>query len=110
VSIPFVAVREGVRLFVRLTPRARRAAIEGVVTEPDGRVALKVAVTAPPEGGKANAALIALLGKSWRLPKRAFEIVGGATDRRKTLLVSGDPASLAALIAAHIETSKSSRA
>ena len=105
-AVPFVAVRGGVRLFVRLTPRARREAIDGVVTEPDGRVALKVAVTAPPEDGKANDALIALLGKSWRLPKRAFEIVGGAADRRKTLLVSGDPASLAALIAAHIEPSK----
>lgn len=105
---PLAVVAGGVRVFVRLTPRARREAIEGIVTEPDGRVALKVAVTAPPENGKANEALIALLGKSWRLPKRAFEIVGGATDRRKTLLVSGDPASLTALIAAHIETSKTS--
>lgn len=105
---PLAVVAGGVRVFVRLTPRARREAIEGIVTEPDGRVALKVAVTAPPESGKANEALIALLGKSWRLPKRAFEIVGGATDRRKTLLVSGDPASLTALIAAHIETSKTS--
>lgn len=105
---PLAVVAGGVRVFVRLTPRARREAIEGIVTEPDGRVALKVAVTAPPESGKANEALIALLGRSWRLPKRAFEIVGGATDRRKTLLVSGDPASLTALIAAHIETSKTS--
>jgi hypothetical protein len=104
VSTPFAAVPGGVRLFVRLAPRARREAIEGVVTEPDGRVALRVAVTAPPEGGKANAALIALLGRTWRLPKNRFEIVGGAAARRKTLLLRGDPASLSALIAAHLET------
>jgi uncharacterized protein (TIGR00251 family) len=104
VTAPFASVAGGVRVFVRLTPRARREAIEGVVAEPDGRVALKVAVTAPPEDGKANAALVALLGKSWRLPKSSITIVGGATDRRKTLLVAGDPASLTALIATHLAT------
>ena len=101
-SSPLAIVPEGLRLFVRLQPKARRERIEGVVTEPDGRTALKVAVTAPPEGGKANAALIALLGKSWRLPKRAIEIVGGASDRRKTLLLRGDPASLHATVSAQI--------
>jgi uncharacterized protein (TIGR00251 family) len=103
-TAPYAAAAGGVRVFVRLTPRARREAIEGVVTEPDGRVALKVAVTAPPEDGKANAALVALLGKRWRLPKSSITVVGGAADRRKTLLVAGDPASLTALIAAHLAT------
>jgi hypothetical protein len=100
--LPFERMREGVRVHIRLQPRARRERIEGVVTEADGRVALKVAVTAPPEDGKANAALVALLGKSWRLPKSAIEIVGGATDRRKTLLLRGDPASLQATLSAHL--------
>ena len=104
---PFAAAPGGVRIFVRLQPRARRAAVEGVVTEADGRTALKVAVTAPPEDGKANAALVALLGKTWKLPKSAFEIVGGATDRRKTLLLRGDSASLLAALRAHLESSSS---
>lgn len=95
-------MREGVRVRVRLQPRARRERIEGVVAAADGRVALKVAVTAPPEDGKANAALVALLGKSWRLPKSAIEIVGGASDRRKTLLLRGDPASLQATLSAFL--------
>lgn len=97
-SAPYAACKEGLRVFVRLQPRARRARIEGVVTEADGRAVFKAAVTAPPEDGKANAALIALLGKNWRLPKSAIEIVGGATDRRKTLLLRGDPASLQATL------------
>ena len=101
-SPPFEPRPEGLRVFVRLQPKARRERIEGIVTEADGRVAHKVAVTAPPENGKANAALVALLGKRWRLPKSAIEIVGGATDRRKTLLLRGDPASLHATVSAQI--------
>jgi len=101
-SPPFEPRPEGLRVFVRLQPKARRERIEGIVTEADGRVALKVAVTAPPENGKANAALVALLGKRWRLPKSAIEIVGGATDRRKTLLLRGDPASLHATLTAFL--------
>ena len=99
---PLATAPEGVRVFVRLQPKARRERIEGIVNEPDGRAALKVAVTAPPENGRANAALVALLGKSWRLPKSAIEIVGGATDRRKTLLLRGDPASLHATLTAFL--------
>jgi hypothetical protein len=104
---PFAPAPEGLRLFVRLQPRARRTRIEGVVVEPDGRAVLKVAVTAPPEDGKANAALIALLGKSWRLPKSAIAIVGGASERRKTLLLHGDAASLQAAITAALAASQS---
>ena len=77
-AAPFAAVPQGLKIFVRLQPRARREGIEGVVTDADGRAAFKIAVTAPPEDGKANAALMALLGKAWKLPKSAFEIVGGA--------------------------------
>jgi uncharacterized protein YggU (UPF0235/DUF167 family) len=68
----------------------------------DGGVALKAWVTAPPEGGKANAALIALLAKTWRLPKGAFEIVSGRGDRNKMLLIAGDPAPLKAKLEAWI--------
>ncbi|HIJ39271.1 MAG TPA: DUF167 domain-containing protein [Rhodospirillaceae bacterium] len=76
------------RLSVRLTPRASRNRIEGLVSEADGSSSLKVSVTAIPEDGKANAALIALLAKSWKLPKSAISIIAGQTDRRKTLLIA----------------------
>ena len=102
-AAPFAAVPQGLKIFVRLQPRARREGIEGVVIDADGRTALKIAVTAPPEDGKANAALVALLGKAWKLPKSAFEIVGGATDRRKTLLLRGDSASLLAAIKPYLD-------
>jgi uncharacterized protein YggU (UPF0235/DUF167 family) len=83
-----------VRLAVRLAPKASRNRIEGVVAEADGGHVLKVSVTAVPEDGKANAALIKLLAKEWKLPKSAFDIAQGATDRRKSLFISGEPEEL----------------
>lgn len=89
---------DGVRVAVRLTPKASRNAVQGVAPEADGGAVLKASVTAVPENGKANAALIALLAKAWRLPKGSFTIVAGATDRRKTIHVAGDPDQLTALL------------
>ncbi len=60
---------------------------------------LKALVTAPPEDGKANDAVIALLASEWRLPKSAFAVLKGATSRQKTLSVAGDSAHLAGRIA-----------
>jgi uncharacterized protein YggU (UPF0235/DUF167 family) len=65
-----------------------------MVEQADGEVALKVRVTAPPEGGKANAALVALLAKAWRLPKGAIAVAAGASGRNKVLRVAGEPAAL----------------
>lgn len=90
---PFAASAEGVRVAVRLTPRAGRTRVEGVAEDAGGTV-VKVAVTEPPEKGRANAALIAALAEEWRLPKSAFTIAAGARARRKTVLVAGDPSAL----------------
>ena len=81
---------------IRLTPRAARSRVEGVGAGADGGAVLKVAVTAPPERGKANAAMIKLLAKAWHLPKTSMAITAGATARRKTLLVRGDGKALVA--------------
>lgn len=61
-----------------------------MVEEASGEAVLKIAVTAVPEDGKANAALLKLLAKSWKLPKTGLRIVQGATDRRKTVEIDGD--------------------
>ncbi len=78
----------GVTVDLRVQPRARRAALEAA----DG--ALKAQVTAPPEDGKANAAVIALLAEQWRLPKSSFEVIKGQTARAKTVRVAGEPAAI----------------
>ncbi len=82
------------RARLRVQPRARRNRVDGLVAEADGGVALKVTVTAPPEDGQANAAVIALLAKAWGLPKSGFTVVAGAADRRKIIHLQGDPARL----------------
>jgi uncharacterized protein (TIGR00251 family) len=91
---PFAAAPGGVRVRVKLVPKASRNALGGVAVDADGRACVKASVTAAPEAGKANTALIALLAKTWRLPTSAISVVAGAASRRKTLLIAGDPAAL----------------
>ncbi|MGB0747817.1 MAG: DUF167 domain-containing protein [Magnetospiraceae bacterium] len=85
--MPFRQQDAGLQLLIRVTPRANKNKINGLRVGGDGRTRLLVSVTAPPEGGKANAAVIKLLAKTWRLPKTAISVLAGATDRDKTLLL-----------------------
>lgn len=91
---PVTRVAGGVRVAVRLTPKASRERVDGLAAEADGGTVLKVSVTAVPEDGKANAALIKLLAKQWKVARTAIDIVQGATDRRKVLHITGDAAEL----------------
>ncbi len=75
---------EGTVVAVRAQPGARRNEIRG---EQDG--ALKVCVTAAPEKGKANKAIVAVLSKSLSLRKSQIELIAGETARRKRFLVRG---------------------
>jgi uncharacterized protein len=90
----FQPVAAGIRLRLKVAPKARRNEIGGWLDEPDGGKALKVAVTAAPEDGKANAAVVALLAKEWGVAKSAISVVAGATDRRKIVEIRGPSAEL----------------
>jgi len=95
--IPFEVIPDGIAVRIRLTPNASANRIDGVADGPDGPV-LKARVTAVPEKGKANAALIKLLAKSLGIAKGRISLTGGARDRRKKLLIAGGGAAeLAAL-------------
>lgn len=83
-SIPLSESDEGLRLSVRVTPRAGRNEVGEVR---DGRLQLRV--TAAPEDGRANTAVAKLLAKAWRIPASAVEIVSGHSARDKTLLLRG---------------------
>lgn len=95
---------DGITVTIRLTPKGGADRIEGVAADAAGGSALKARVTAAPEAGKANAALIRLLAKSWKLPKSAVTIAGGAKDRTKVVHIAGDAAALERQIAQWIET------
>jgi uncharacterized protein (TIGR00251 family) len=75
---------EGVLLPVRAQPGARKS---GVLGEQAG--ALKLAVTAPPEDGRANAALVELVRDLFGLKRSQVEMFSGARDRNKKVLIRG---------------------
>ena len=87
-----VRTPDGLVLAVRLTPGAARDAIEGWRADAAGARHLAVRVRAVPEKGRANAALIALLGKVLGIPKRDIDVIRGATSRLKTVQVTAGPA------------------
>lgn len=76
------------KITVKLTPSARKDEILGWEEDLLGERNLKVSVTAVPEKGKANKALIALLSKRWKIPKSAFHIVREETSRIKILEIA----------------------
>lgn len=88
----------GLSLLVRVTPNAGRNAIEGVEIRDDGTAVLRIRVSAVPDKGRANAAVVALLAKALGVAKSSVSVVSGETSRLKTLAVAGDGVALAALI------------
>jgi uncharacterized protein len=82
VLIPWETHADGLRLSVRVTPRASVNSVGGLR---EGRLCVKV--TAVAEDGKANAAVLRLLSKALGLAPSRLEITGGAASRDKTLLV-----------------------
>ena len=69
---------------VRAQPGAKKAGVKG-----ERAGALVVAVTAPPEDGRANDALVEVL-KDWLGVKRSqVELLAGKTNRNKVVLVRG---------------------
>jgi len=100
VTSPLRRAREGLLLAVRVTPKSSRDQVTGLHTAADGSVSLTVKVTAPPDKGKANKAVIDVLARAARVAKSSFRIVSGETDRNKTVLVAGNQAAIEAWIAA----------
>lgn len=103
--MPFRAQEKGVTVQIRLTPGARKTGLTGLMDIGEGKTALKVAVNVPPEDGKANKALIALLAKEWKLPKNAISLVSGAASRHKVVFIEGDAGALLLQFARYIENS-----
>lgn len=92
---PFVPVSEGVRVELKVTPTASANRVRGVGVDAHGVACLQVTVTAVPEDGRANKAVVGFLAKRWRLAKSTIEVVRGVADRRKALLVrDAEPAAL----------------
>ena len=70
---------------MRLTPKGGRDAIDGWTDGPDGKRYLKARVSAPPEDGKANEALVRLIAKALDVGKTKVRIVSGVASRMKII-------------------------
>jgi uncharacterized protein (TIGR00251 family) len=68
---------------ILVQPRASRAKIGPMH---DGR--LKIAVTAPPVDGEANAAVIDLIARRLGIARGDVEVIAGASSRRKTVRIA----------------------
>ena len=78
----------GAAITVKVTPRAKKNEIAGVLD--DGTV--KIKLTAAPVDGKANQALTEFLADFLKIPAARIEIVAGQTSRDKLIAISGlDP-------------------
>lgn len=68
----------------RIIPKSSR---NEVVSEESGLV--KIKVTSPPVDGKANKAVVDLLAKQLKVPKKDIQIVSGEKSRNKKIRISG---------------------
>jgi uncharacterized protein (TIGR00251 family) len=76
-------------ILLHVIPKASRNEIVGWVDTADGGKALKIKVTATPEDGKANAAILKFLAKEWGISPSQLEITAGHTGRHKRLKITG---------------------
>ena len=73
------------RLFLKITPNAKRSEFLGWIDDAQGLPLLKVKLAAPPVDGKANKALLLFLAKSFQVPKSSLHLVRGEKNRQKTV-------------------------
>ena len=83
-NIALRAVAGGCVLPVKVVPGASRDKVAGVLGE-----SLKVATSAPPEKGKANAAVAKILARTLGLDAKSVEIFSGPTNPHKEFLLQG---------------------
>jgi uncharacterized protein YggU (UPF0235/DUF167 family) len=72
------------RLRLRVSPGAQRTELAGRLGD-----AWKVRVSVPPEGGRANDAVLRLLASRLRIPRGSLAVVAGQTGRDKVVELHG---------------------
>ena len=83
-DIPYIRVRDGIVIEVRVLPRSSRKEIVGVTDN-----VVKVKLTAPPVDGAANEQLIELLSEEFHIRKSDVIVLKGETSRTKKIKLIG---------------------
>lgn len=79
-----LAANGRVDFYVRVRASAPRTKVLEILADQS----VKITVAAPPEGGKANAELLAFLAKEFGVQKQQVELVSGQTSRTKLIRVT----------------------
>jgi hypothetical protein len=79
-----VVVPGGIDLLVRAQPGAKKSGVLGLVGD-----SIKLGVSAPPEDGKANEALVELVADLLRVRKSCVSLVSGKSARGKRFRILG---------------------
>ena len=93
-AVEYAAEKLTLRLYIQ--PKASRDAIIGLHGDE-----VKIAITAPPVDGQANAHLVKFLAKQFRVPKSQVSIEKGETGRHKHIVITEPqliPLAIAALL------------
>ncbi|MGK2742469.1 DUF167 domain-containing protein [Tepidicaulis sp. LMO-SS28] len=88
----------GLLLSVRVSPGARQTKAPGWEPGAGGQMQLRLRVSAPPEKGKANEAVLKLLAGLFGVPRGRLRLVSGESGRTKTVLIEGEAAALRAAL------------
>ena len=75
----------GFSFWIHVAPRARREGVGGLHGD-----ALRVAVRAAPEAGRANLACVEALAAAFAVPRRQVALDPRSTGRRKRVRIEGD--------------------
>lgn len=81
---PIESTKDGVRIAVRVQPRAARSEVAGLHGD-----RIRIRLAAPPVDGAANEALVRFLAEALGVPARAVSIASGHASRSKLVTASG---------------------
>ena len=88
---PIEPTNDGVRIAVRVQPRASTSEVAGVHGD-----RIRIRLGAPPVDGAANEALVRFLAERLGVPPRAVAITAGLSSRSKVVVATGITAADAA--------------
>lgn len=96
---------DGLLLFMRLTPNARKDEVLGLMDGADGPL-IAAKVRAIPDKGKANKAIIVLTSAWLGVTKSSISLKSGSKSRLKTLLINGNATELVTALKLALETAE----
>jgi uncharacterized protein (TIGR00251 family) len=101
-DLPITMATDHLLLHIKVTPKAAANRIGKVVSDASGKPLLKIYVTAVPEHGKANKAVLEFLAKSFGISLSQLSLIKGTTDHYKTICIQGEPHTIHQRIAASL--------